>query len=665
MALDCRSNLALLDAIFASAPLGLAFIDRDLRYVRVNQLLADMNGVSREAHVGKRPRELLPDVHLDAFEDTWRRILATGEPELGVELSGETAAVPGKRRRWINDCYPVELDGERVGIVAMVRDVTAEREATEVLSRNEERERLMQALRESERRFARLAESGIIGIAITRLDGEVLEANDAYLAMLGYTREDLSAGVIRWRDDPNSTETDGGALEQLTDRGVAAAFEKPKRRKDGTIMPALVAVAMLDAERCITIVADLSARKNAEEALRQSEEQLRQAQKMEAIGLLAGGVAHDFNNLLSVIMSYCELISGEVEGGVRADLEEIAKAGRRATELTRQLLAFSRQQVLQPRLVDLAEIVDGLEKMLRRLLGEDIELSIMRDPEPCTIHVDPGQIEQVVMNLAVNARDAMPEGGELTIRSGRIGSQVTLSVRDNGCGMDAATQARVFEPFFTTKEAGKGTGLGLSTVFGIVQQSGGTIAISSQPGAGATFTVLLPPVDPAIALPVAAPPSIESDDTRGTETILLVEDETEVRAVATRILRRSGYTVLEASGPGDALLQWELHGKDVDLLLTDVVMPKMTGRQLADRLHALRPEVPVLYMSGYTDDAMLRQRALSSELAFLPKPFTPEALTRKVREVLGRKRSESRLTAPARPSASPSAAPGHRSIPAN
>jgi two-component system cell cycle sensor histidine kinase/response regulator CckA len=458
--------------------------------------------------------------------------------------------------------------------------------------------------------------------------------------MLGYTRDDLSAGVIRWRDDPNSTETDGGALEQLMDRGVAAAFEKPKRRKDGTIMPALVAVAVLDAERCITIVADLSARKNAEEALRQSEEQLRQAQKMEAIGRLAGGVAHDFNNLLSVIMSYCDIISGEVEGGVRADLEEIAKAGRRASELTRQLLAFSRQQVLQPQIVDLGEVVGGLEKMLRRLLGEDIELSIVGDPEPCTIHVDPGQIEQVVMNLAVNARDAMPEGGDLTIRSGRIGGQVMLSVRDNGCGMDAATQARAFEPFFTTKEAGKGTGLGLSTVFGIVQQSGGTIAISSQPGAGATFTILLPPVDPAIAVPVATPPSIESEDTRGNETILLVEDEAEVRTVATRILRRSGYTVLEASGAGDALLQWELHGKDVDLLLTDIVMPKMTGRQLSDRLHALRPEMPVLYMSGYTDDAMLRQRALGSELAFLPKPFSPEALTRKVREVLARKTPE-------------------------
>jgi PAS domain S-box-containing protein len=625
-----------MDAIFTSAPLGLGFLDRDLRFVRVNQLLADMNGVSPEAHVGMRPRDLLPDLHLDAFEDTWSRILETGKPVLGVELSGETAAVPGKRRQWMVDWHPVEHGGERFGIVAIVRDVTAEREVTEVLSRNEELERLMQALGESERRFARLAESGIIGIAITRLDGEVLEANDAYLAMLGYTRDDLSAGLIRWSDDPSSSETDGGTIEQLMGRrGVATAFEKPKRRKDGTIMPALVAVAMLDADRCISIVADLSARKNAEEALRQSEEQLRQAQKMEAIGRLAGGVAHDFNNLLCVIMSYCDLISGEVEGSVRADLEEIATAGRRASELTRQLLAFSRHQVLQPRLVDLGEVVGGLEKMLRRLLGEDIELSIIGDPEPCLIHVDPGQIEQVVMNLAVNARDAMPEGGDLTIRSGHVGGQVMLSVRDNGCGMDAATQGRVFEPFFTTKEAGKGTGLGLSTVFGIVQQSGGTIAISSQPGAGATFTILLPPVDPAIALRVETPPSIESEQTRGTETILLVEDEAEVRTVATRILRRSGYTVLEASGAGDALLQWELHGKDVDLLLTDIVMPKMTGRQLSDRLHALRPEVPVLYMSGYTDDAMLRQRALGSELAFLAKPFSPEALTRKVREVLG------------------------------
>jgi PAS domain S-box-containing protein len=394
---------------------------------------------------------------------------------------------------------------------------------------------------------------------------------------------------------------------------------------------------------------DITEQKRAEESHDMLEQQLRQAQKLETVGSLAGGIAHDFNNLLTVVLSYSEMLAEDLdaEDPIRQGLDEIRTAGLRASDLTRQLLAFSRRQVLAPKLVDLSDSIAGMAKMLQRLIGEDIELTTSSAQHLGKVLVDPGQIEQVIMNLAVNARDAMPQGGVLTIETremsideshaaeddgGKAGPHVMLAVSDTGSGMDKATQARIFEPFFTTKEVGKGTGLGLSMVFGIVRQSGGRIWVSSEPGKGTTFKLYFP---------IAADTGVRADKPvavrgllRGTETILLVEDEDAVRILARSILGKCGYTVLEAQNGADALLICAQHPAPIDLLLTDVVMPRMNGRELAQRLQQLRPGMKVLYMSGYTDDAIVRNGLLHATLAFIQKPVTPEPLARKLREVL-------------------------------
>ncbi|HKQ70821.1 MAG TPA: PAS domain-containing protein [Polyangiaceae bacterium] len=393
-------------------------------------------------------------------------------------------------------------------------------------------------------------------------------------------------------------------------------------------------------------------RQRTEEALEKAEEQLRQAQKMEAVGRLAGGIAHDFNNLLSVIIGYTSMLivdSGE-HSPIKQDLDEIRKAGERAAELTRQLLAFSRQQVLAPTVVNLNDVIGRMDKMLRRVIGEDIELLTLEASDLGTIKADQGQIEQVIMNLAVNSRDAMPNGGRLVIETGNVdfdedsardhlglspGPHVMLSVSDTGIGIDKAIQGRIFEPFFTTKEQGKGTGLGLSTVFGIIKQSGGGIFVSSEPGRGATFRVYFARTDER---PASIPPPTSVDQSfRGAETILLVEDEEQVRALVRGILKRHGYRVFEAPHPAEALHLGATLDEEIQLLITDVVMPQMNGRQLAERLRAARPEMEVLYMSGYTDHAIDRDGVLEPGIAFLQKPIMPVTLMRMVRELLDSK----------------------------
>jgi len=386
-----------------------------------------------------------------------------------------------------------------------------------------------------------------------------------------------------------------------------------------------------------------------ERRVEQTEEQLRHAQKMEAIGRLAGGVAHDFNNLLSVIQSAASLALGAVEDReeVRADLSEIQLAAERAGRLTGQLLAFGRRQLLDPRVVDLNAVLTGAREMLARVIGEDIELRYAMAPKLGKVKVDVGQLEQVVMNLVVNARDAMPRGGRLTIETADVvfdqhyadshtevsaGPHVMLAVSDTGIGMDRATRERVFEPFFTTKEQGKGTGLGLSTVFGIVKQSGGSIFVYSEPGRGATFKLYFPRSGEHRAVSEPRMPAVQPS-ARG-ETILVAEDDDQVRAVVRRVLSRGGYRVLEARSGGEALAIAERHLESIDLLLTDVVMPEMGGPELGGALKARRPALRLLYMSGYTDDSMLRHGLLEGDVAFLQKPLTPELLLRKVREAL-------------------------------
>jgi PAS domain S-box-containing protein len=394
---------------------------------------------------------------------------------------------------------------------------------------------------------------------------------------------------------------------------------------------------------------DVTEQKRSAAALARTEEQLRQAQKMEAIGRLAGGVAHDFNNVLSVILSCADFVLEELKAGepMREDIEQIHTAGLRAADLTRQLLAFSRQQALQLQILDVNQVLTGTEKMLRRVLGADIALTLLASNGGWKVKADPGQIEQVVLNLAVNARDAMPTGGKLTIETKSVeldeeyarlhhevvaGPYVMIAVTDNGIGMDKATQARVFEPFFTTKDKGKGTGLGLATVFGIVKQSGGHIWLYSEPSKGTTFKIYFPRAkDVVITRPSV---TLQPMSRRGNETVLVVEDDEQVRSVAVGILRRHGYRVLEAPNAGEALMISEDHSATIHLLLTDVVLPRVSGRQLAERIASQRPEINVLYMSGYTDDSILQHGILESNVHYLQKPLTPEALTRKVREVL-------------------------------
>jgi PAS domain S-box-containing protein len=511
-----------------------------------------------------------------------------------------------------------------------------QRELQEASARAARRE-AEHALQASESRFRDLFEVAPDAILLVDGDGKILIANAAAHRMfqadslVGASVDAFVPMESSFIADPESRRT--GRMRDVEGW-----------RKDGSSFPVEIALGSSTVggqPAVLAIVRDVTDR-------RALEERVRQTQKLDAIGGLAGGIAHDFNNLLSIILSYSSLLGGDLTPGdpMREDLDEIHKAATRATDLTRQLLAFGRKQILHPTPTNLNDTVKKMHTMLKRLIGEDIEYVTLADSGLGTTVVDPSQVEQVIMNLVVNARDAMPSGGKLTVETANVtldaayaaqhagvtqGPYVMLAVTDTGSGMDATTQSRVFEPFFTTKEVGRGTGLGLSTVFGIVKQSGGHIWLYSEVGKGTTFKIYFPRSDAQVS---SAPPPPLPDLQRGSETILLVEDDEALRALAATILRRNGYHVLEAQNGGDALLICEQHGATIDLLLTDVVMPKMSGRQVADRLKSVRPDMKVLYMSGYTDNSIVHHGVLDSGVAFLQKPITPSALTRKVREVL-------------------------------
>ncbi|HVY45876.1 MAG TPA: PAS domain S-box protein, partial [Minicystis sp.] len=516
----------------------------------------------------------------------------------------------------------------------------------------EAEQRLAAAAREEQVRFRAIVENSGDGITLNDRDGRLTYVSSAAARMFGCAVDELLG-----RDHLERVHKDDRADAAVAARRVRETPSASDRcvhrvvRPDGTVQwievtrtnrledPAVRAV--------VCNLRDVTERHQAEAALAAAtranadlEAQLRQAQKMEAVGRLAGGVAHDFNNMLAVILSYGDLLLGDMDADDprRADVEEIQKAGHRAAALTRQLLTFSRQHVTQPRVVDVAELVVNMDKMLRRIVGEDVEI-VVQPRSTGGVLADPSGVEQVVMNLVVNARDAMPAGGTLTIATDDVvldeayardhvgvvpGPYVMLLVSDTGVGMDAATLSHAFDPFFTTKEMGKGTGLGLSTVFGIVTQSRGTIAVESEPGWGATFRIYLPGVERAVDAPVVtAAPSAA----RGCETILLVEDEDQVRTVARGVLERSGYEVLEARTAAEAIAACDGRG-GVDLLLSDVVMPQTSGVELAARLLERHPRLSVLCMSGYGGDAVVCGGAPAGGFALLPKPFTPEALTR-------------------------------------
>jgi len=500
------------------------------------------------------------------------------------------------------------------------------------------------ALRDAEASFATLVEFAPIGIYRSNPAGQFLSVNSALVHMLGYD----SADEVLQLDMGRDVYADTAERQRLLDRDTYSDrqyddVEATWKRKDGRLLQVQLSVrAVRNAAGQVdyyeTFVRDVTDQ-------RRLQQQLTQSQKMEAIGRLAGGVAHDFNNLLTVITSYSDLVYQDLppDDPRRDDVDQVRKAADGAAALTRQLLAFSRQQVLEPKVIDLNSVVDNLKKILQRVIGEDVELTTVLAAELAAVKADVSQIEQILMNLAVNARDAMPTGGKLTIETTNVdydperqqrsdGSTefVMLAVTDTGTGMDEATKARIFEPFFTTKQPGKGTGLGLATVYAIVTQAGGFIWVYSELGHGTSFKIYLPQVD-AVATTAAV---ARVDLPRGTETVLLVEDAAAVRAVARQVLQRQGYNVLEASDGEDALHLAARYQGTIDLVLTDVVMPRAGGRELAERLLTVRRDTRVLYMSGYTDDSVVRHGILEGGVAYLQKPFSPEGLARKVREVL-------------------------------
>ncbi len=541
----------------------------------------------------------------------------------------------GQPRWFLNNLVGLVEDGHLTRIWGTQRDIT-ERKAAE------------EAVRAARNQLAALVQASPLPIVGLRPTGEVASWNRAAENVFGWSAEEVIGR--RLQNVPGQQEHEFEALKAYT------ALETKRLRKDGTLLDVSISTATLQSadgkpSGLVAIYTDITDRRRAEEELRRSQEELRQAQKMEAVGRLAGGIAHDFNNLLTAILSYSEMLLGELPGSdpMREDLEQIRQAGSRAAELTNQLLAFSRRQLLQLRSVSLNEVVTSVDRILRRLIGEDIELHTELASDLRLTRADPGQLEQVLLNLAVNSRDAMRLGGRLTIRTanaevghgaaarwGRLepGAYVTLTVPDTGTGMSAAVQERIFEPFFTTKEQGRGTGLGLSTVYGIVKQVGGDVFVTSTEGVGSIFSIYLPAVD---GVHERQAPTLPAVPVRGAaETILLVEDEQLVRNLTREILVRNGYVVLEAADGLDALRAAASYEGAIHLMLTDVVMPRMSGRELVDQIRPVRPQMRVLYVSGYSEEAIVRQGELTPGVELLPKPFTPGVLTAKIREILDR-----------------------------
>ncbi len=611
---------------FASSPIGMALAAPNGRWLDVNPALCQIVGYSAEELLTKTFQDI---THPDDLE--------TDLAYVRQMLAGEILTYQMEKRYlhkqgqviWILLRVRLVRDnaGEPLYFVSQIQDIS-------------ERKQAEQALRESEERYRRIVDTANEGIWSVDADLRTTFVNNAFARMLGYPPEEMLGTPAQQFTFPEDLEEFRKHMNARR-RGVEEQYERRLRRKDGCECWCLVAgTPVLDSEGRFAgsfgMLTDITQR-------RQLEEQLRQSQKMEAVGQLAGGVAHDFNNLLTVISGNSELLLGRIaaDDPLRANVADIRHAGERAAALTRQLLAFSRKQILEPKILDLNDVVAGTEKMLRRLIGEDIVLTCILAPDLYRVKVDPGQMEQVIFNIAVNARDAMPTGGRLTIETrnveGTAARSVLIAIRDTGCGMTPEVASRAFEPFFTTKGPGKGTGLGLATVYGIIRQSGGEIEARSAPGTGTTFEILLPACEEAPAARVGSDARLRAVP-HGTETILLVEDEEAVRRIVKLVLDASGYKVLEASNGQEALEVARGLGRAIHLVVTDVVMPEMSGRELAERLRSQAPFLRVLFISGYTDDAVMRHGVVDGGEAFLQKPFSPLTLAKKVREVLDAER---------------------------
>lgn len=579
-----------------------------------------------------KPSSFLEPIPLDDRKRLVESILRNQRGEITPDIEFRVTQPNGDLRWVLAHAAPIRDEhGEVYRISGMALDITERRSAQE-------------ALAVSEARYRTLTDASFDGIAIVD-EGIVCEANRGFAEMFGYEVIDVIGRAVA------DFVAEGSLVEvrRHMENQVDGSYELVGKRKDGReiILEATAKThEVAGRPERVTALRDITEK-------RQLENHFRQAQKMEAVGRLAGGVAHDFNNLLTVIISYTELLSLDVAPNdpVRGDLDQIRKAADAAAALTRQLLAFSRQQLVQPRAVRLEDVVANAEGLLKRLVGDGIEVVCALNEVPSTVMIDPGQLEQVLMNLGANARDAMPTAGKLTIETSTVdldetyvrthypatpGHFAVLAVSDTGVGMDSKTQAQIFEPFFTTKEVGRGTGLGLATVYGIVKQSAGFIWVYSEPGKGTTFKIYLPIVQQPATRIEHAP--VLGDVKGGTETVLVVEDAPTVRSLVLEVLARYGYTVLEAVGSLEALDMAKSHDGRIDLLLTDVVMPELSGRELAERLADVHPEMRVLYMSGYADDAVMRHGVLTPGAAFVQKPFTPAGLALKVRDLLDAER---------------------------
>jgi two-component system, cell cycle sensor histidine kinase and response regulator CckA len=626
-----RDNERRFRALVENSADGFALVAADGTYVYSSPASNGVLGYTPNELGGRNVFELIHSAELKRAREMFTQLLR----EPGRVLAGHFRFHHKNRSwRWVQVVGKNLLADPSVrAVVINYRDVTESKRADDELAASEER-------------FRKAFNASPEPITISRWpEGRYVDCNESFLRITGYCREEVIGHTDNEVRFWPKSEDRARCMRFLEEDARAIELEVIFGTKSGEERTGLFSAELIEirGEQCVlAVMKDVTERRSLEE-------QLRLSQKMEAVGQLAGGVAHDFNNLLTVILGYGSLLLKDLapEDSRRAPLEGIKQAADRAAVLTQQLLAFSRRQVLAPRLLDLNAVVADMDKMLRRLIGEHIELSTVLAPELGLVKADPGQIEQVVMNLVVNARDAMLTGGKLTIETAHVeldeacarrrivatpGPYVMLAVSDTGHGMDEDTRARVFEPFFTTKEKGKGTGLGLAVVYGIVKQSGGSVWVYSEPGIGTTFKAYLPKVETAAQKPEATTANKRSR--RGTETVLLVENEAAVRSLLRDILESNGYVVLEASRGVEALEASQQYGGPIQLLLTDVVMPDIRGRKLADCLKTSRPGAKVLYMSGYTDTAIVQHGLLEPGVAFLQKPFTPEALSRKVREVL-------------------------------
>jgi two-component system, cell cycle sensor histidine kinase and response regulator CckA len=609
--------------------------------------LLTFNRACRDAFLRHSGVELRRGMHTyDLFAEAQRPFwLANNARALAGESFSTAFSIswPDDRTRIYEAFFnPIRRDGDVVGFSTFTRDIT-------------ERRRADKALRDSEERFRGIVENLDDLFFITDDQGAIMYVSPAAERVLGWRPDELIerrfADFLPEDQVPVAVEQFRRCIEsgeRIVDFAVAM------RRADGSICQGEVKASIrTDGGRVvgtIGLIRDISERAKAEQERQKLQEQLQQAMKMEAVGRLAGGVAHDFNNLLTVIRSNAELSLMDLTPNdpLSRSFGEIVKASESASSLTGQLLAFSRKQLIEPKLVDLNELISAMHKMLVRLIGEDLVLHTLPGKELGVVKIDLGQIEQILVNLAINARDAMPEGGQLTIETANVeideeycrahtdprpGQYVMLAVSDTGQGMTDEVKTHLFEPFFTTKEKGKGTGLGLATIYGTVKQAGGNVEVYSELGKGTTFKIYLPRVDEkADRLKKEAR---LSEQPGGSETILLVEDEEMVRHLAVRILHRLGYHVLDAGSAGDALLLAEQHAASIHLLFTDVVMPGMNGRQLSDRIAAIHPETKVLYSSGYTENAVAHHGVIDQGLNFIGKPYTPHALARAIRGALG------------------------------